>query len=272
MSAILISRGTMAGGQEVSECLKKLGGLRCLAREDLVSAINAHGEAAAKVVTALPRAVRAYQEFSGLRRPYKILMRLAMLEFFREGNCAYLGYSGHLLLPNFKQCLRVRLLAPDQYRVQRTMERLHLSEGEAREYIERADEERTTWCRFMYGKDLRDPAQYDLCISMAKADVKGVCSIILHAAKEEAFQPTEESWEQASNLLLSTKVLAELVLDPDTASLELGAAAKNGNVLIEGPYLDETELGRVLDKAAKVNGVNSVEYQPGYSPVGDFGA
>ncbi|MCI4398496.1 MAG: hypothetical protein JHC34_06610 [Acidobacteria bacterium] len=88
MATILISRGTMAGGQEVAECLKKRGGLRCLTREDLVSAINAHGEAAAKVVAALPRAVRAYQEFSGLRRPYKILMRLAMLEFFREGNSA----------------------------------------------------------------------------------------------------------------------------------------------------------------------------------------
>jgi hypothetical protein len=229
------------------------------------------GEAAAKVVSALPRAVRAYQEFSRLRRPYKILMRLAMLEFFRQGNSAYLGYSGHLLLPNFPQYLRVRLLAPEGYRLQRTIERFHLSESEAREYIEQADEERLTWCRFMYGKDLRDPSQYDLCINMVKAQADEVCSIILHAVEENAFQPTDESWEQAGNLLLSTRVLAELLLDQDTASLELGATAKNGNVLIEGPYLDEAERDRVLSKAAKVAGVTGVEYQPGYSPVGDFG-
>ena len=261
----------MAGGQEVAECLQKRSGVRCLTREDLIGAVNARGEAAVKVVSALPKAVRAYQEFSNLRRPYKILMRLAMLEFFGEGRCAYLGYSGHLLLPNFPQCLRVRLLAPGNYRLRRTMERLHLSENEAREYIQRADDERLTWCRFMYGKDLRDPLQYDLCINMAKAQVDGVCSILLCAAKERAFQATPESEEEARNLLLATKVLSELVLDEETCSLELGATAKNGSILIEGPYLDEVERDRLLGKAARVSGVTRVDYRPGYSATGDFG-
>ncbi len=262
----------MAGGQEVAECLQKRSGIRCLTREDLISAVNAHGEAAAKVVNALPKAVRAYREFSSLRRPYKILMRLALLEFFGEGRCAYLGYSGHLLLPNFPQYLRVRLLAPERYRLQRTMERLHLTENDARDYVQRADEERLTWCRFMYGKDLRDPLQYDICLNMAKAGVGGVCSMLLCAEEKEAFQATPESEEEARNLLLATRVLAELVVDEKTGSLELGATAKEGAVLIEGPYLDEAERDGILGKAAKVSGVQSVDYRPGYGPTDDFSA
>jgi hypothetical protein len=272
LAIILISRGTMAGGREVAECLQKRSGVRCLTREDLIGAVNARGEAAVKVVSALPKAVRAYQEFSSLRRPYKILMRLALLEFFGEGRCAYLGYSAHLLLPNFPQYLRVRLLAPERYRLQRTMERLHLSENDAREYIQRADDERLTWCRFMYGKDLRDPLQYDICINMAKAQVDGVCSILLCAAEKSAFQATPESEEEARNLLLATQVLSELVLDEKTCSLELGATAKNGAILIEGPYLDEAERDGLLGNAAKVSGVTSVDYRPGYGPTGDFSA
>jgi hypothetical protein len=260
----------MAGGQEVAECLQRRSGVRCLTREDLVGAVNARGEAAAKVVNALPKAVRAYQEFSNLRRPYKILMRLALLEFIGEGRCAYLGYSGHLLLPNYPQYLRARLLAPERYRLQRTMERLHLAEDEAREYIRRADEERLTWCRFMYGKDLRDPLQYDLCINMVKAQVDGVCSILLSAAEKRAFQATPESEEEARNLLLATKVLSELVLDEEACSLELGATAKDGAILIEGPYLEEAKRDRILQKAAKVSGVTSVDYRPGYGPTEDF--
>lgn len=272
MATILISRGSMAGGQEVAECLQRQGGVKCLTRENLVAAINAHGEAAAKVISAIPRAVRAYQEFSDLRRPYKILMRLAMMEFFCGESAAYLGYSGHLLLPNFPQCLRVRLLAPEDYRVRRTMELRGLSERDAREYIEQADGERLTWCRFMYGKDLRDPAQYDLCINMAKASVSDVCSIILHASKEKAFQATPQSERDAADFLLSTKVLAELVLDRETAPLELGAKAQDGAIMIEGPYLDDAALKRVIEKASGVSGVTGAEYQPGYGPVGDFGA
>jgi Cytidylate kinase-like family len=272
VAIILISRGTMAGGEEVAECLQKRSGVRCLTREDLIGAINARGEAAVKVVSALPKAVRAYREFSTFRRPYKILMRLAMLEFFEQGPCAYLGYSGHLLLPNLPQYLRARLLAPVNYRLQRTMERLHLSENDAREYVQRADDDRLNWCRFMYGKDLRDPLQYDICINMAKAQVSGVCSILLCAAEKSAFRATPESEEEARNLLLATKVLSELVLDEETSSLELGATAKSGDVLIEGPYLDEAERDRLLGKAAKVSGVTRVDYRPGYSPTGDFGA
>ena len=262
----------MAGGQEVAQCLQERSGIRCLTREDLISAVNAHGEAAAKVVNALPKAVRAYREFSSLRRPYKILMRLALLEFFSEGQCAYLGYSGHLLLPNFPQYLRVRLLAPERYRLQRTMERLRLTENDARDYVQRADDERLTWCRFMYGKDLRDPLQYDICLNMAKAGVGGVCSMLLCAAEKEAFQATPESEEEARNLLLATRVLAELVVDEEAGSLELGATAKDGAILIEGPYLDEAERDGILGKAAKVGGVTSADYRPGYGPTGDFGA
>jgi hypothetical protein len=176
------------------------------------------------------------------------------------------------LLPNFPQYLRVRLLAPERYRLQRTMERLQLTENDAREYVLRADDERLTWCRFMYGKDLRDPLQYDLCINMAKAEVGGVCSILLCAAEKEAFQATPESEAEARNLLLATRVLAELVVDERAGSLELGATAKDGAILIEGPYLDEAERDDILGKAGKVSGVTSVDYRPGYGPTGDFSA
>jgi len=199
-------------------------------------------------------------------------MRLAMLEFMRKDHCAYLGYSGHLLLPNLPQFLRVRLLALESFRVQRTMEWKGIGEQEALDYIIHTDEERLTWCRFMYGHDLRDPLQYDLCINLAKTRLDDVCSILLNAASQKSFQATAESLRRIQDLLLETRVLAELVLDDKTGSLELSATAKAGDLLIQGPYLEEEDRGRVMKTAMRVEGVLSAEYEPGYGFKGDFGA
>lgn len=267
MSVLLVSRGTMSGGQIIGRCLAEHLGFHYVTRELLIAAVNAHGDLASRVLESLPRASREYARFSALRRPYTILMRLALLEYAKQDNLAYFGYSGHLLLEGISHFVRVRLLAPVSLRVPMTIKRLGVSEDEAREYIQKVDEERVLWARFMYGRDIRDPGQYDLCINMEKADESAVCDMLACFVRNQAFRPTPESLAALDDLVLATRVLAELVLHSETYDLEIGAKARSGSVLLEGPYLEEKLRERVLELAHGVEGVNAVEYQPGYAPV-----
>ncbi|MEJ2422765.1 MAG: cytidylate kinase family protein, partial [Acidobacteriota bacterium] len=180
---------------------------------------------------AVPQAARDYQAFSRLRRPYQILMRVALLEYARTGNLAYFGYSGHLLLKKIQHFVRVRLLAPVDLRIRTTMSRLDIGKEEAEGYIRGVDEERTRWARFMYGRDIRDPGLYDICINMEEA---------------------------------------ELVTGRETYTYEVGASAHAGTVLLEGPYLEPEEKERVMAVADGVPGVKKVEYRPGYAPTMEF--
>jgi cytidylate kinase len=266
VSVVLISRGTMSGGQIIGRCLAERMGFRCVSREELSGAVNAHGGLANRILNSLPRAARDYAKFSELRRPYKILMRMALLEYAREGNLAYLGYSGHLLLEGIPHFLKVRLLAPLRMRVKMTMERLDCTETNAAEFIEKFDEERVSWARFMYGRDIRDPNQYDLCINMDKAPIEAVCDLLVYFVKHAAFQPTSESMAALDDVCLATSVLTALVLRPDTLALEIGATARSGRVLLEGPFLEDEPLATVCQIAQAVPGVREVEYQPGYAP------
>lgn len=251
----------------IGECLAKHEGTRCLTREDLLTSVNRYGDLATRVTARIEKAAEAYEQFSELRRPYRILMKRALLEYAQQGGVAYLGYSGHLLLGKVAHFLRIRLIAPMELRVAITRQRLAYSEEEARAYVRRVDQDRMRWARWMYGLDIRDPALYDLCLNTERLSLEGACDLLRNLMRQGDFQPTPESISQVENELIATQVLASLVTDPRTAQLELGASVAEGVLRVVGPYLSEAEMHTVLSMAGSIPGVRSVEYEWGYAPV-----
>ncbi len=263
MPVVLISRGTMSGGEALAHCLEERLSLRYVSREDLIEVVDAQGEHAKKVRASLDRATRAYDQFGQLRRPYLVLMRRALLGFIREGDVVYAGYASHLLVPNVPCCLRVRINAPMALRIRYAMSRLGLPETEAREHILREDEQRVRWGRFMYGRDIRDPDLYDVCFSLDRMSLDAIGCMIVAGLGQKEFQRGPEAAKALEALFLSASVEAALVSDPRTLGWEIGARARDGNILLEGPFLEERSLSDVLEVARAVDGVGAVEYQPG---------
>jgi len=244
--------------------------MRCLTREDLMAVVNTHGELANQVVTSMARAAQDYGRLSALRRPYKILMQRALLEYVRQGDVAYFGYSGHLLLTGISHAARVRIIAPLQLRVELLMKREGLTEEAARERISQVDEERRRWTRFMYGKNLKDPELFDLCINLERVSFPSACNMLLNLVQQGDFKVTPESLAAVENSYLSACVLAALLDNPKTFEFEVGATAEGGCVTLEGPYLEEADRSAVLDTARTVTGVADVQYKEGYAPPFDL--
>jgi cytidylate kinase len=260
----------MSGGELVAQCLAHDGSFHCVTREDLIASVNRHGELANRVMAEIDNAAHHYERFSELRRPYKILMRHALLEYARQDNLAYLGYSGHLLVEDIAHFVKVRLIAPLDLRIRMTMSRLRCTEDEAQGYIRKADDDRVRWARFMYGRNVREPELYDLCVNMKRMSIPTVCSMLKRVMEEAELQSTPESLAEIEDAFLASSVLVALVAQPDTFPLEMGASAKEGHVLLEGPYLDEAVLGSVMTTARAVPGVATVDYEPGYAPAFKF--
>lgn len=265
-TTLLISRGTMSGGQAIGDCLAEHEGIRCVTREHLLAVVNRYGELATRVTERLEKAAEAYEQFSELRRPYQILMKNALLQCLREEQLAYFGYSGHLLLGRIRHVVRVRLIAPMDLRVARARELLGYGEAEAREYVRRKDLERTRWARWMYGVDIRDPALYDVCFNIERMSPRGTCRLLRDLTRHDDFQPTPESIEQVANDHMATQALAMLVTDARTMQYELGAAFAAGVLRLTGPYLGEGDLCTVQSVAGSVAGIDRIEYEPGYVP------
>lgn len=266
MSVVLISRGTMSGVTLLVEQLRERTGARCVSREDLVALVNQHGALAQRIVEQLSDAARAYEAFCELRRPYLILMRAALLEYAQRDNLVYHGFSGHLLLPPIPHFMAIRLNAPREVRTAMTMQRLHCDEEAANSYIDRDDEQRVRWARFMYGKDIRDPGLYDLCINLKRTSVNTACNLVQSMMSDPDCQATPESTQLVERLLCATRIEQALVTDPRTDAVEASARVSNGHVTVTGPYLDDVRRNAVLEIARGVAGVSDVAYQCGFVP------
>lgn len=267
MAIILISRGTMSGVSPLTESLSKATGYRNVSREDLVTKVNEHGEVANRIVASIGQATRAYEQFSRLRRPYVILMRLALLEYVVQDNLIYHGYSGHLLLPAFRHVVRVRINAPMSMRIQTTMARLACTEEEARERILEEDDQRGRWARFMYGRDIRHAGLYDLVLNLKRISVPAACRLLACAANEPELQATQETTKDVEALLVSTQVEAALVMEPRTTAYEVEASIDDHAVRLVGPYLEDEQRAIVCEVARAVSAGREVEYEPGCAAV-----
>ena len=268
MAIILISRGSMSGVSLLVKSLVKHTGYRHVSREDLVAKVNEHGEIANRIVEAIGTATRAYEQFSQLRRPYIILMRLALLEYIREDNLIYHGYSGHLVVPPMPHMLRVRINAPLSMRIPMTMERLGCDEQQAREYILGEDEQRGRWARFMYGRDIRAPSLYDIVINMNRLSTEAVCGLLRCTVEHPEFETTAEIVAAVEGSLVATRIEAAIATDARTRNLEITARAADDRVALVGPWLEDEQRQTVLAIASASAGGRQVDYDTGYLPVG----
>jgi cytidylate kinase len=267
VAIIFLSRGTMSGVRLVAKSLVERMGYRSLSREDLIARVNQHGEIANQVVEHVGNATRAYDEFSQLRRPYVILMRLALLEYIRDDNVIYHGYSGQLLVPPLSHVLRVRVNAPLGMRLRMTMDRLGCDEKAAGEYVQTQDEARVRWARFMYGRDIRDPELYDLMVNLNRLPLPAVCTLIQATAAEPHFATTEAVRQEVDALLAASRIEAAIVTDERTRCIEIAAQAAAERVKLIGPWLEESRREVVLAIARSASGGRELEYVTGYEPV-----
>lgn len=122
----------------------------------------------------------------------------------------------------------------------------------------------------MYGKNIQDPRLCDLCINMEKISSSTVCSLLQRILQEKEFQQTEDSLARLEEMYVAAQVEASLATHSETYSYEIGASFRNGRFLLQGPYLDDPHKATVMRLASSIEGVRTVEYQPGYAPDLEF--
>jgi len=116
---------------------------------------------------------------------YEQVVRDTMQRFARDGNAIIVGRGGQMVLSDWPTALHVRLYAPPEVRVQRVMEREHLSQAEAERRIAQSDEQKRQYIRHWHNNaDWRNPKYYHLNIDTARLSLETVAQIITLAARD----------------------------------------------------------------------------------------
>lgn len=262
MSIITISRGSFSGGKLLAECLAAKLDHRCMDRDVIVERAAAHGVSQDELLDALLKPPGFVDRLRHKKYLYLTLIQAALAEEVRSGAVVYHGNAGHLLLAESGPVLRVRIIAPLEFRIRMCRERLRLNESEAKAYIAKVDEDRRKWTRYLYGVDWGDPALYDIVLNLERTSIEEACEIVAHMARQQTcFQFGPECRQAIDELALACRVKAALALDRATGHLEFRVTARGERVSISGRINRLELIDEIRRVAGQVAGVGEIDLE-----------
>ena len=211
MPIITISRGSYSRAKEIAETLAQELGYACLSREILLEASEEFNIPEIKLVRAIEDAPSILDRFTQGKERYLAYIRAALLKHAQKDNVVYHGIGGNFLLQGIPHVLKVRIVADLDDRVADEMKREGISVSEAREIIQKDDEQRRQWALHLYGADPWDPMLYDLVLHLQTVTMSDAVSIIKHMVQLPSFQTTPQSQQLIDNLVLLARLQVETV-------------------------------------------------------------
>jgi hypothetical protein len=181
-----------------------------------------------------------------------------LAEEVRGGNTVYDGLAGHILLGKGPHVLRTRIIAPMAFRVAMVEYRRDCSRKEAIAYIERMDEDRRKWTRFLYGVDWTDASLYDLVLNLEQMTLVEACDTICLLVESGCFKTTPETQADLDNLALASRVKAQLAMNPDSCDLQFEIAADAGSISIKGEIDTPGQAKKIRSFIENIPGVHDV--------------
>jgi len=277
MPIVTISRGTLSGGEALATCLAEKAGYPSIGLEVIKDAATHYGISETAISQQLKQGPSVMERLLGeKRRIYLIAVQAALAERAQKGDFIYHGLAGHFLLQGVPNVFKVRLVAPLAYRVKSVIERKKLTEDEAVRYIEKVDEKRKQWTRFLYDVDITDPILYDAVINLENMSLDTACGMITYALSQPEFRDTPEKHQAIEDFSLACQVKATLALNERTKGIDLEVEAKAGNVFIQGrllttvvPFATGIRITRaeITEIAKSIPGVKEVKLELQEAPM-----
>jgi cytidylate kinase len=247
MAIITLSRGTLSGGEALAKCLSEQLGFPAVSQEILEEASGRSGISQTLLLQQLERTKGLVHGPSPERRRYLTAMQLSLAERGQKGSFIYYGHAGHLLLKGLPQVLKVRVIAPLKTRARKLAEAQKINPEEALKTIEKMDEGRIKWTRFLYDVDWRDPALYDLVLNLDALTIESACALVVCALNRPEFADSPDAAAIREDFLLASRVKHALAADDQTKGLELTVCAERGTVTISGSF----ETGGIFPSGKK---------------------
>lgn len=255
MPIITVSRGSFSGGKMLAEAVAQKLAYRCIDRNEIVQKAAAWGVSEEDIRTALEKPPSFLGQSPQAKYIYLAFVQAALAHEVRSGKAVYHGLAGHLLLGSGSHLLRTRIVAPMEYRIEQVQNRLKVSRKDAITYIEKIDQDRRKWTKYLYDLDWADPSHYDLVLNLEQMSLHEACDVICSVAQSPSFEFTAEVRRAIDNIALASLVKANLARDTILAEFQFTVTADHGSVTVKGG-IDHPEQAKRLAKI--VHGVPGV--------------
>ncbi len=271
MSIITISRGSFSGGAQLAEELHERLGWKNLSQEDVSAAgAQAYRITEQELFRGLYLPANFFERFTHRKTRYLLATQAIVTELLPDGDGIYHGLAGQFLFADLCNAFKVRIVAPMDFRIQTAMRRLSLTRDEAVRHIRDADEHRLRWSRQIFDADIKDPALYDLVVSLESVNIETAADMIAEIMESDDHRPTPQCVQDYRDFALERRVRAELFFNspftPDITEITV----KDGEVSLTGDKAFRTAREPLVEFVGKIRGVETIRTDLGTTDAIEF--
>lgn len=97
----------------------------------------------------------------------------------KHGNIIIIGRGGSFILRD--EAFRVRVIAPQETRVQRVMRDRQMSHKEALDYVKKYEADQVAFIKKYFNEDINDPEHYDIMVNTEHVDIESAAESVKKA-------------------------------------------------------------------------------------------
>jgi cytidylate kinase len=262
MAILTISREFGSGGREIGKRVAARLGYRYADKEllfqDLEKGGPRWGRAARELDEVCPT---VWERYDWQYRGYVALVESLILTYAAEDKVVIIGRGGSFLLAGVPFCLRARLVAPLEVRIQRIMEKERLGRVAAERLITQVDGERACFIKANYGAEWNEDRFYDMTLNTSTLTYEQVEDILAEALGEKDRLATPESRAELARKALAHRLKARVATDPKVFVPTLEVSLKEGTIVVTGIIHSPKELHLVQEVAREVCGEQPVQLE-----------
>ncbi len=255
MAVITISRDMGSMACEVGQMLSKNLGYRFVDYMDILARLRAAGHKWEKWAEGFDEHTPGvWEKYDWSFHGFVAQVQNTIMEEAVADRVIIMGRGGNYLLKNIPFVLRLRIVAPFEARIARTVERESIDRESARWLIERTDRERAGFLLTVYGRNGKDPLDYDLVFDSGTIPIEEIAAAAAAILSDKDRRKDEKSMRDLKMRALAARVKAHLFTSLPFFIFALEVVFEGEAVCLRGVLRLPSEREFVISEARKAAG------------------
>jgi len=261
MATLTISREYGSGGFEIGRRVAARLGYQLVDKERLFQDMERAGPRWVRVAREVDEVCPTlWERHDWQYRGYVSQMENLILEYALGDNVVLIGRGGSFLLQGMPFCLRVRLVAPLEARLEAIMVREGLTREAARRLIAKVDGERACYIKANYGSDWDADSLYDLSLNTASLTHDRVVDILAEGLAAKDRLATPEAKARLALMAMGYRLKARIATDPRVLVPTLEVFPEGDGLVVSGIMHTPKEFHLLEEMAREACGDRPVRF------------
>ena len=261
MAILAISREYGSGGRDIGRLVARQLGYEFVDKGRLFQDLDKAGARWARVSRELDEVCPTlWERHDWQYRGYVALMESLIFDYAAQDKVVIIGRGGFFLLREVPFCLRVRLVAPVDVRLERLLVRESLDREAAEQLMSRVDNDRACYLKANYGIDWLAEELYDLVLNSGQLTYEQVAELLVQGLADKERLASPEAKARLLDEALARRLKARLATNAGLLLPTLEVSLQAGALLVSATIHTPKEQHLIQDITREVCGGRTVRF------------